>query len=694
MKLIKTFASVALAAVIAVSVCTVPASAKSVGGAPVMLSAEGFSTRFALAGGSSLTLGGVPDVDSLTAAYGNYSVLHGGKEVMNVSGAGASGSEVGADDEGFQYSSVEFMINYTRNCYMTGLKSNNIKILQNKILEFYRYGEPITMEHTGFIDAEKTKAEDGDDDLCWAAMASNMLTYAGWAPSNKPAYTDTLFDGFVDDFENGGMLSDTGLCWYINGVLGSNHTFFEQEGAAKPKNDGLNRFPDYPHDMQIETGEFGVKPAAENMKKITRALRDGCAVGLGLAITKGTNRNYYLGGHAVTCMGYVENITLSEDDPARYEAIIIADSDSYMTDNRSDAPNQYSSYRLDLRNSFIGYTYELKGLIHAMASMVADYVILKPFSQAVIETDPDATRDKKNTCDLCAWKLIAENRDAPLSEQLRVGAEADIWLNPLIANSGDIAFEGDVTYDLTITNGSGALVHQSRNTAKYKLDDYIGDIGDKSVYIGALPEGEYTVELKINPEKKLREAYYVNNSMSCKLRVDSYSFDISSLGFEARLDRSEPAKPKAVFEYSGADRLSGEITEVSLYAGRRSPDGSTDWTEIKFTPAENGLPAYSENLPEKGEGLLQFCLGFKCGDDPTAWVYSVVYNDGRSTRGDINLDGAINIDDATLTQKYTARLIGLDTGAKQNADANRDGKIDINDATCIQKHTAKLIVIE
>ena len=59
--------------------------------------------------------------------------------------------------------------------------------------------------------------------------------------------------------------------------------------------------------------------------------------------------------------------------------------------------------------------------------------------------------------------------------------------------------------------------------------------------------------------------------------------------------------------------------------------------------------------------------------------------------GDVNGDGKIDINDATLIQKYLADLEKLTDEQKAAADVNGDGKIDINDATLIQKYVAELI---
>lgn len=56
--------------------------------------------------------------------------------------------------------------------------------------------------------------------------------------------------------------------------------------------------------------------------------------------------------------------------------------------------------------------------------------------------------------------------------------------------------------------------------------------------------------------------------------------------------------------------------------------------------------------------------------------------------GDSNLDGSVDINDATVIQRHCAGIEHLSQPGKATADADRDGKITVNDATTVQKHLA------
>lgn len=61
-------------------------------------------------------------------------------------------------------------------------------------------------------------------------------------------------------------------------------------------------------------------------------------------------------------------------------------------------------------------------------------------------------------------------------------------------------------------------------------------------------------------------------------------------------------------------------------------------------------------------------------------------NDVENLLGDTNLDGTINVSDATDIQKYSVSRITLTEAQLQCADFNKDGRVDVKDATAIQKY--------
>ena len=62
-----------------------------------------------------------------------------------------------------------------------------------------------------------------------------------------------------------------------------------------------------------------------------------------------------------------------------------------------------------------------------------------------------------------------------------------------------------------------------------------------------------------------------------------------------------------------------------------------------------------------------------------------------SPKGDVTLDGKLDITDATMIQKYCASIITFSSTQKNIADIDKSGAIDISDATYIQKKISGLV---
>lgn len=60
--------------------------------------------------------------------------------------------------------------------------------------------------------------------------------------------------------------------------------------------------------------------------------------------------------------------------------------------------------------------------------------------------------------------------------------------------------------------------------------------------------------------------------------------------------------------------------------------------------------------------------------------------------GDSNLDGMVDINDATAVQRHCAGIEYTSLPGKATADADRDGKVTVNDATTIQKYLAGNVI--
>jgi hypothetical protein len=67
-----------------------------------------------------------------------------------------------------------------------------------------------------------------------------------------------------------------------------------------------------------------------------------------------------------------------------------------------------------------------------------------------------------------------------------------------------------------------------------------------------------------------------------------------------------------------------------------------------------------------------------------------VFAADRVIPGDTNLDGKVNIKDATLIQKHAALIEILSGDSLMVSDVDNNGSVNVKDATCIQKYIAKM----
>ena len=81
-----------------------------------------------------------------------------------------------------------------------------------------------------FYDAEKS-TKTSDDNLCWAATASNMLTYTGWGLVNGMKNEDDLLDTFRPYFIEG-YWTHKGLEWFFTGKYYDSNTGFYRENGG------------------------------------------------------------------------------------------------------------------------------------------------------------------------------------------------------------------------------------------------------------------------------------------------------------------------------------------------------------------------------------------------------------------------------------------------------------------------------
>ena len=123
-------------------------------------------------------------------------------------------------------------------------------------------------------------------------------------------------------------------------------------------------------------------------------------------------------------------------------------------------------------------------------------------------------------------------------------------------------------------------------------------------------------------------------------------------------------------------------------------DGSHCETCGEVIKAQEVIPMHPDTMVVKGypatyekDGLTDGVRCKRCG----TWVVERQVIPKLIRYGDVNQDGQVTIEDATLLQKFIAELVTFNEDQKRAADTNGDGQIRIDDVTEIQKYVAELI---
>ncbi|MBQ8000291.1 MAG: leucine-rich repeat protein [Ruminococcus sp.] len=138
--------------------------------------------------------------------------------------------------------------------------------------------------------------------------------------------------------------------------------------------------------------------------------------------------------------------------------------------------------------------------------------------------------------------------------------------------------------------------------------------------------------------------------------------------------------PTEVPEVSGDDSTMDEVSTVAPDVGLWVPEVTTQ---------DGYYMGSAEGFVQAEEDMIASAKKYVISDRQE--LLSLAWN--VRMLGDSNMDGKVNIKDATAVQRYTAGLITEDDPGfdYKNSDANTDGQVNIKDATAVQKLVAGLV---
>ena len=150
--------------------------------------------------------------------------------------------------------------------------------------------------------------------------------------------------------------------------------------------------------------------------------------------------------------------------------------------------------------------------------------------------------------------------------------------------------------------------------------------------------------------------------------------------------------------YEGVEKFSLSFTgSASQYVVFLLGNGGTVPTEsnIEYIDQTGGMTTISFTLfPYQMEvGEYNVYVSSTGGSYTKVASFSVTdsWEEAPYTLGDVNMDGAIDVIDASVILRYAANLDTLINTQKAAADVNRDNTIDVIDASAVLRYAANLI---
>ena len=293
-------------------------------------------------------------------------------------------------------------------------------------------------------DAEKD-LQAGDDLLCWAGAASNVLEWTGWGLVAGMVDTDQMFQYYQDHWTDEGNLPRFAWDWWFDGTNPTEGW----SGWSQVDVPGGNFYPDSIPSDYIHTRGQGATAQAYAMIDIDQYSRAGYGVSLGI---------FGSIGHAITCWGFNYDTALAPSDPNYYQGIWITDSDDgKYTANGHTAPDVLHYYSVSWNSSYNRYDFsayypgsyigEVDGLERLITSPAPD-------SDARADFDANGVSDilwhNQSTGEAGAWLLQNDGSD---SYRWLGSASASVWK---VAGIGD--FDADGIADVLWHNQSNGEV--------------------------------------------------------------------------------------------------------------------------------------------------------------------------------------------------------------------------------------------
>ncbi len=177
-----------------------------------------------------------------------------------------------------------------------------------------------------------------------------------------------------------------------------------------------------------------------------------------------------------------------------------------------------------------------------------------------------------------------------------------------------------------------------------------------------------------------------------QVSFDSLGYSDLSFSIDMAGSKKAPANWKMQYSTDGINFTDIQGTDFTISEANRKLM-TTYINGVKLPDICNGAEKVTLRLIPTSTTTV---AGGDYTETPTSGEIAINYIkiEGESSKqgilGDVNLDGSLNVQDATIIQKSVVKKITLTSLQKKVADFNGDGEINIKDVTAIQKKIAKL----
>ena len=178
------------------------------------------------------------------------------------------------------------------------------------------------------------------------------------------------------------------------------------------------------------------------------------------------------------------------------------------------------------------------------------------------------------------------------------------------------------------------------------------------------------------------------------------TYDTSKLRLKSSLDDAMPyVSDDAVVQEKTQGTIKGNFSKLSLVNYK----SEKDFVTLTFDIIGSGSTTVNMNVVNIGvknegktgyivdHGVVQNLKSQSAFAQSSTSYLSMIVPNGKTDRivGDVNFDGAVNVQDATLVQKHCAEICIFNADQRDVGDVDSDKAVDITDATRIQEIAAR-----